>query len=140
MANRFPGGGNMPQQLLEMLNNGEDIGALWEGVLAELAVRGGIGGEQEDAAQAREGEVDDIPNRIPGAIEDEMGESDEEEQEDEEDEEPDQEETEVRFFDFVQLAKMAHAILILASATFFLSKSIRTVLQFRWGRDTSQYK
>lgn len=59
----------MPQQLLDMIHNGQDIGQLWEGILAELAVRGGFGGgaAMRDPAEPREGEVEDHPE-MPGGI------------------------------------------------------------------------
>lgn len=102
MAQRFPGGGNMPQQLLDMLNHGEDIGALWEGLLAELAVRGGFGGGDEEN-QAREGNEEGAGGgQMPGGIDqqeegadealeepaEEEGEEQEEEQDTEGAEEP----------------------------------------------------
>jgi hypothetical protein len=87
MANRFPGGGNMPHQLLDMLNNGEDIGALWEGILAEIALHGGFGGDANEEADQEGGDVeDDVQVQMPGSIEDPGSYPEEEEEEDEDEE------------------------------------------------------
>ena len=92
----------MPQQLLDMLNNGEDIGALWEGILAELAVgRGFDRGHQEEAPEAgqdRDGEVENLPERMPGGRDPPEPDEPEEDEEDEEfqDAEGGEEEEEVR--------------------------------------------
>jgi hypothetical protein len=105
MANRFPGGGNMPQQLLDMLNNGEDIGALWDGILAEIALRGGIIGDANEAAGEERGDVEDdidVPIQMPGGIEELEEEQDEEEQGDDDDEE----ESEVRFLRFQLIRRL----------------------------------
>ena len=81
----------MPQQLLDMLNRGEDIAPLWEGMIAELAMRGGFGGggeAAEGAPQVHEGEVDDFvddEDRMPGGIDHQDVEGEDEDEQDDDD-------------------------------------------------------
>jgi hypothetical protein len=137
MAQRFPGGGNMPQQLLDMLNHGEDIGALWEGLLAEIAIRGGLGGGGGDGGGgAGEGAVqedgEDERNQMPGGIE--PGDEGAEEAVDEEEDGAEEDMPEVNSIIMILfISSLLMTNIFLTVATIILPESIRKVLQlWRW--------
>ena len=120
---------NLPQ-LIQMLNNGEDIRELWDGLMDGL-VGGALGGNaNQEHEQEREGDVDDVPNQMPGGIdEDEDGpaaQGEDEQEGIEEEEEEEEESAEVRVIRLHPL--LYSSTYSLATSAFFLTKPLWSIL------------
>ena len=116
---------------MEMLDNGEDIRELWDGVMDGLV--GDAPGRNvdldRDREQENEGEVDDMPNQIPGGID--GGENQQVDEEEEEEEEEEESEGVGVFYYLISLSTFLIGY-FLGTSTFVLTKSVRTIFQFRW--------